>query len=424
MKNTISKIFAILLFTFPLVCNYDVFRFTPSLLYCVIGFLLLALYLLEGKKLSIDLRAMPYLVYIVISATIGIVHSKDNTVYTLFMKLALYVLTLIVFYLCYWQVMDQKFAMRLYTAITVIVTAIVIVQYVFAAMGRGFCLVVPGIPVAGVEDLMTDQIRSNQLVANRYSSFFFEPAHQAQFVLPCLTLILLGKPQASRKSLALAVFITIGLLCTTSMIGILGAAIIWLFYVYVSLKSKKARQWYFLLILLPLLAGGVLYYISRDDLMRVLNDRLGSLNLFSQDRSEGFRRMKYGWFCYGELDGVRKLLGVGYQNIGDYLSNSGIGYKLLGTNDPQYLSYTNGITKMLIGMGLVGTVMNLNLFFFDAVRSKDKCVYGLLLVWGIVMFTSNAFDDLGNINLLVLIMCKVYGEKKIKMKHTLSIAIR
>ena len=62
MKNTISKIFAILLFTFPLVCNYDVFRFNPSLLYCVIGFFLLVLYRLKGKKLTVDLRAMPYLV--------------------------------------------------------------------------------------------------------------------------------------------------------------------------------------------------------------------------------------------------------------------------------------------------------------------------------------------------------------------------
>lgn len=423
MKNLILKFNAIMLFTFPMLCNYEILPMNPSLLFCLVGFAMIIILLINRKRLTVDLRAFPYLVYILISASLAIMQSKQNSAYTLFVKLTLYTLTVIVFYVAYWQIVDWDFALRFYMSVALLATGVVIVQYLFGRMGRGFCLVVPGIRVAGIDNMMTNQIISNQMTANRYSSFFFEPAHQAQYVLPCLALMLFKGREQKWKDLAWAFFITLGLFCTTSMLGVLGGGIIWLFYVYTLLKSRKAKQWFLLLLLVPFLLLGVLYFISRDDLLTLLIKRLGALNPFSNDRTEGYRRMKYGWLCFAELNGVRKLFGVGYQNIGDYLIKSGLSFKLLGTNDPQYVSYTNGMAMMLISIGVVGTILNLRLFFFDALRSRDVCIYGLLLVWGIIMFTSNAFDDLGNINLMVLIMYNVYGVKKIRMKHTISLRI-
>lgn len=423
MNNIISKIYALLLFIFPLVCNYDVFFISPSLLFCFLGFVLALLWLLNGNQLIINLKGLIYLPYILVSALLAIMRSNENSLYTIIVKLLLYTLTFIVFYVCYWQIMDRSYAINVFTCISLIVTAIVIVQFVFSKFGKGFCLVLPGIPVAGLKNTTTDEIRANQLLWNRFSSLFFEPAHQAQFVLPCMALVLLRESSSRKKSIIISLFLTLGLFCTTSSIGIIGAIIIWAYYIFSVIKTGNLRKWYGLLPLIPVLIVGIVYFLSRDDLMSIIGQRIGAMNIFSQDNTEGFRRMKYGWFCFARLNTIQKTLGIGYHNIGYYLSKSGIGYSLMGTYEVEVLSYTNGITGMLIGIGFLGTLLNLRLFFFDAIRSKDRTINALLLVWGIVMFTSNAFDDLSNISIMILIMSFVYGEKGKKFKHSITLCI-
>lgn len=423
MNNIISKTYAILLFIFPLVCNYDMFIISPSLLFCIIGFVLALLWLLNGNHIKIDLRGMLYLPYVLISAIIAILRSNENSLYTIIIKLFLYTLTFVVFYIFYWQIMDRKYAIDLYKCISLAVTIIVIIQFVCSKAGKGFCLVLPGIPVTGLENVTTDQIRANQLQWNRYASLFFEPAHQAEFVLPCMALILFRKETKKTRSAILSIVLTIGLFCTTSSIGIIGAVIIWSYYIISTIKTGDLNKWFGLLFLIPILGMGIVYFLSNDDMMAIISQRVGAMNLFSQDNTEGFRRMKYGWLCFAKLNNIQKIIGIGYKNIGYYLSKSGIGYSLMGTDEVGVLSYTNGITGMLNGIGILGTILNLRLFFFDAIRSKNRTIYAMLLAWGIIMFTSNAFDDLGNINVMVLIMSLVYGENKIRFRHSVTICI-
>lgn len=421
INRIVSRLFAILLLLFPLISNYNVFVITPSLLYSLTCFLLAILWLLNGNRLKIDLRGFPCLIYILFSAAISIVRFGDYTLYTLGMRLLLYFCIFMVFYVFYWQIIDLEFTFKWYIRISLAATAIVIFQFLMDKMGKGFCLVIPGIPVTGLEDMTTDEIINNQMTLHRYSSLFFEPAHQAQFVLPCIALVLFGKKGGESKKILLAVFMTIGLFCTTSSIGIIGAGLIWGYYFFSTMLTGKKQKIFGLLFLIPLITGGIIFLLSKPELTAYLIERLEILKMSGDISMTGYRRMVYGWQCFDRLSTVQKILGVGYKNAGAFLAQSGIGLRLMNTNDPGTLSYMNGIAGMLVSIGAVGTILNLRLFFFEALKTRDHRVYALLLTWAAIMFTSNAFDDPGNMNVLVFLMCLVFRNGKRRIRYAVDL---
>ena len=94
---------------------------------------------------------------------------------------------------------------------------------------------------------------------------------------------------------------------------------------------------------------------------------------------------------------------------------------MMGTNDLQLISYTNGLAGMFIGLGLIGTFLNLRLFLGDCLKSKNTLVYGLLLTWGLIMATSNSFDDIVGVMPLILAMNIVFHHRKIKDRINLAV---
>lgn len=413
-KNIFSKFFSFILIIFPLVCNYDFIGISPTLIFCFIEFILAWFSVKNHKVVRIDVRIFIYIAYMLISAFIGISNSEQNSLYTLCMKCIMYILFFFVFYVFSWQVLDIEYTLDLYIRISLLVSIIVIIQFVFSISGYGFSLVLPGIHIAGDDKVLTDYIRMTQLSTHRFSSFFFEPAHQCEYVIPCLGILLFKKEKNKRlgNNLIIAILLTIGCFSTTSTIGILSSAIMWFFWVLIIIKQKKMNGLFYLFLIIPIVFCIFLVFLKFGNVRNNLLQRLAILDVRNKSVSEGFRRIRYGWLCYGDMDFFHKIFGAGYQNFGYYIARIGTGYKYYRTNDVNWISYTNGITGMLIGLGIVGAILNVRLYLWYLIKSKNVLIYSLLLSWSLVMFTANSFDDAPAIIPLVIAMSIFFQKNK------------
>lgn len=405
-KLSISRLYSLLFVLFPLICNFDIFIISPMLLLCIIEFILAFLWIIGGKKIKFNKKAMPYIVYLVFSIIISICIFEGGALYSILSRLLLNVLLFLVFYICYWQIFDYEFTIKCYMDISILLSIVIMIQFCLANVGKGICLLPAGIPLTSSPDMTitTDVARNTQIMLNRYSTIFLEPAHQAAYTLPCLVMALFKKKELKIRDISVAILLTVGLFCTTSSIGILGALFVWFFYIISLLASGKILKTHWIILMIPLMIAIIVFFLQKENVSKNLISRMAILNFRNKEQTDGFRRIRYGWLCFGQIDFIHKLFGLGYKNFGYYLSTSGIGYSLLGVNDLALVSYANGITSMLLGIGIIGGILNLRLFFFDAIKSKNWFVYALLLVWGILMFSSASFDELSSLNIMVLIM--------------------
>ena len=76
---------------------------------------------------------------------------------------------------------------------------------------------------------------------------------------------------------------------------------------------------------------------------------------------------------------------------------------------------------MLIGLGVIGTILNFRLYLWDLIKSKDLMVYGLLLSWALIMFTSDSFDDAAAMLPLVLAMSIALPQNRRKFKLSIRL---
>ena len=421
-KTSRSKPYTFLLVLFPLICNYNFIKVSPTLVLCLIESILVLVCKAKDDPILLDTRIFIYLAYMLISSIVGICNSEQNSIYTILMKCIRYVVFFFVFYVFSWQVIDLEYAKDLYIKVAAIASILVMIQFVFARLGHRFSLVLPGIPIVGEDGTTSDYIRLMQITNNRLSSVFFEPAHQCEYVIPCLALLLFGEDEKKRtKNIAMAILLTIGCFCTTSTIGILSSVIIWGFWVLTVMKQRGVNGLLYLIVIIPMVFCIVFYFLGFENVSQNVFTRLAVLNFRNTTVSEGFRRVKYGWLCYGDMDLFHKLFGAGYQNFGYYIAKIGTGYKYYRTNDISWISYTNGITGMLIGLGVIGTILNFRLYLWDLIKSKDLMVYGLLLSWALIMFTSDSFDDAAAMLPLVLAMSIALPQNRRKFKLSIRL---
>lgn len=133
----------------------------------------------------------------------------------------------------------------------VIATMMIIVQTVsYYVFGYPLDL----FPVSLVDEwrLSTDTTLHLDIVYNglmRLAAFFAEPSHFVHFVSPMMFQYMLTE-EKRRKKFKLLVFVSIGIVLTTSGMGIFTVATLWLFYVLKMLGSKKIKYLFYGLALL------------------------------------------------------------------------------------------------------------------------------------------------------------------------------
>lgn len=199
----------------------------------------------------------------------------------------------------------------------------------------------------------------------RPSAFFLEPSHFSQFCSIGLASLLIRKDNIINPK---AIFVTIGIILTTSGIGILTVIMLW-GYVLVMNDRKLSKK-----VLIRIITGAfflslmfVVFYMTssafRLAILRITTEYSGY--------SSAIEGRLWSRSLLEELSGTEKWFGTGFRNIPVY-----------GVNKIAY--YMTGIVELFYCQGIIGAsifcIMYL-MIFSKAYRSVDRIAAIMLVAY-------------------------------------------
>lgn len=195
----------------------------------------------------------------------------------------------------------------------------------------------------------------------RPQGIFPEPQVYATFILPILVLVL-------RKSeYKWALFFTVSIFASTSSLGILCAGAIWGYQVLFSNLSFHKKIGLMLLIVIGAIA------LIQTPLFEYGIEKIASTNFTNNVR------LTRGFTIYSKLPFVRKLFGIGMNNLGYYQQSGQIilnDYMSIAMRDS---SYVTTMSDLLIGFGLLATIIYL-MFLINLYKNSSCRLLVILLI--------------------------------------------
>ena len=241
----------------------------------------------------------------------------------------------------------------------------------------------------------------------RSSSFFSEPAHFAQFLLPLLPLSLYL--ENGRKRIFYFIITITALFLLKSGNGIIGLiAIMVAFFVF---NFKKMSLKYIAIISVCLLCLGVfgIKFIVNSESGQKYNERYEEMFAGSNvdEDASGFTRIYPGYYVYAEYDTFEKVFGINnFGVIQAKMKLSRYGYLLDG------VLYFNTVQHFLLKAGIIG------LFFFlfmliDIYRGNNYCGKTLVIVFLLLSLISSIYLT----PTMILYFLFGYGIKERDLNH-------
>ncbi len=403
-KLNLWHIYIFLLMLLPIINSYRLLPIAFIYFFCVMG---IVFAMISHKNISLRLKSnhFIYFIYVLVMSLVIMAGQQGITISEIAIRLTYFALIFFNFYILAYQTWDFNFAIKIYKNICLIVSVLMIIQFLLSSMGRPICLIPSGMIANTGDRLSTNTIRALQIAGNRFSTFFLEPAHQAQYVVPCIAILLFSDMLSiKKKDLIISIVLTIGVIATTSMQGILLCGFIWMIYLYELMKLRGSRKIGRLIFLIPLLITVLIYFLQQPIIQNQFLKKTMSINqgIVSKGTSM-YRRINYGWDCYREFDLVHKIIGCGYDNVSNYLYTTGIGLQYVSY---EQIGYMSGLSEMFCEIGIVGSSLNFSITIFVIINNmrKNKMVTVLLITWLGLMLSSSVFDGLASLIPLTFMM--------------------
>lgn len=189
----------------------------------------------------------------------------------------------------------------------------------------------------------------------RFSSLFSEPSHFAQYSLMLLSIELFIGNNKNKLYTRFSVMIVAMLFLMQSGAGLMGLGFIAIVkLLYVLLVTRKKKYYFFLAVLIPLFIIGIRWYLN-SQAGSYISERTEQLDYTNESStSSGFVRLYFGWYKYGELSPVQKILGTSRTAIGEMREGG----------------FFNGVTNVLCAQGLIGLFL-LIIFYAKTCKMKE-----------------------------------------------------
>lgn len=275
--------------------------------------------------------------------------------------------------------------LKWYRKIVIFATILIIVQTI---LNNYFNIVLLGVyqPWISRFDVM-DVERLMRSYSNMYrpSSIFIEPAYYARYVLPSLAFNLLSDKGLDKRKFLNSLFISLGLILSTSGQGIVIGLFLWIGSLIKQVIKVNPKNLLYAVSLIP-----VFYFLSTQRIV------ISSLNrLFGGEWGSSNTRVFKGYDIFDQLDSLSKLIGTGFGNVGRYMSNNSI--QSIYDRSNAVSEYMNSFAYILVNSGILGFLLVLLIFRYLIVNTKYEyrwCIYVLALLslsGGIIMSSSAIF---------------------------------
>ena len=220
---------------------------------------------------------------------------------------------------------------------------------------------------------------------DRSSSFFLEPSHFVQYIIPyfCIVLSNYIKEKKGLKEVLLMLFVIIWL---KAGIGFVSLLVIFCFFF---LKSGILKMYQRILVMFAtiIIVGFTTTVYKDSELISYIMDRSSefSMEVDPYGAQSGFIRIWRGYFIYGAMDIVNQILGVsgaGMEAVSKAVYIPGCRYDG---------SYMNGIQALLVSGGVVGLILFFN-YIIHIYKQKDNTGQCILIVMIAIFFMEHMLN--------------------------------
>ncbi len=412
-----NKLCTGLLICLPIINQY---RLLPiSFLQVYELFIVLLVFIRTNQKIKVNQWIVFYAVFIIVYTPYITFWLDLMKTKTLLFKIVGFGLVMISFYLVLPEIFDYDYGLKLYKKITILCSIFVIIQFVlYYISGIGISFLLPNMRYGKNVGEITNTIIQAQISTGRFSSFFLEPAHQAQFSLPCLALLLFpirSEKRVGRENYVVPLLISFGICLTTSLLGIMGVLLIWGFFYWKNFKRKLSPQK--LMILIISIIGGIMLF-SQPIIQEQFIKKINSLNHLANHDTSLFLRTMVGWFCFKDMNIFYKLFGCGYGNMKLFMKKTQIGIEYY--NNEAIIGYMSGMSELFCSFGIIGVYLYFRMYWKKIRKCNDFGLTALVLCWIFIMFTSSAFENLTALFPMIFILSRTKQDKLIAINTNLN----
>lgn len=234
----------------------------------------------------------------------------------------------------------------------------------------------------------------------RSCSFFSEPAHFAQFLLPLLAIELYNNNHKSRYLYVVIIIVTLLLLRSGN--GLLGMIVILLFALPYFLRRSNHR--FLTALFLSVIAFIGVYYVLNSELGEYFLGRQNELNADwdGQSSRSGFLRIWRGFFVFNDYSFIEKIIGCP-NDLDQIIHVNASGMAMVDNAE----LYFNAFQKVLLNTGLIG--IGLFIFILSSLwKNNSTCGKALIASMVALSLVSAIYMS----HTMVLFMIIAYFTKK------------
>lgn len=301
-------------------------------------------------------------------------------------------------YLLYYNIRDVDNFYTIYKTLAYIFIAFFFIQELsYLATGVRISGIIKSLPLAITQD---SNWLSEHDSSYRSTSFFSEPAHFAQFLLPLLVYELFGV-KSSKRNILLITAIAIVLVLLQSGNAILASIPVALAYVLKIWSSRSVLQRIKLIIVVSLFLCVSSIYVATTTGQELLS-RSETLTLeYTGYVTSAYMRIFRGWDLFSLMSIKQMIFGLGNrETLSAFIQGSEISNRFINDAD----IYLNGAQSILIYTGFIGAII-FGWFFYSTWKKTNftgKTILSVLLVF---MFMASNF--LGSSMAVCLVLANI-----------------
>lgn len=335
-----SKSLTLLVILYPLLSVYGINQVTLG---TVCMFLLLLIIILAKFKIGMKWPKYFWLFFTYMFFS-RFFYAPDFNLNSLF-SLSLITFAILLGLSC--KYFDLQYGIKVYEIVLLICICFFFMQEImYFSIGTRVVGLLPWLP------LNTGMSSSDYISMLRYkprsASFFLEPGHFAEYIIPLLALELFYNQRKKRNNFY-ALLISLVLLLLRSGTGVLVMALIWIIWIFYQLRnSSLLNKLLLLFIVVPGIALTV-YYYSNSELGKKLSERKSEFNEVSSTTS-AYVRIIRGFDLFADFPVMNKFFGLNSPTKINSFISQGRMYLVFGEDD---LSFSC-IQSILIYGGILG----------------------------------------------------------------------
>ena len=370
----------------------------------IIGLIATMFAVINGYRLHLEKSYLLFFIYmLIIPPIVGMLCGILSNNVQAFVPMGLILYSIFLGYLL--PDVDKKYILKCYKFLVYLAIGFFLVQeFSYFAYGYRFTFYLDFFEMY-YEETDIDSFAASRAEMNRSSSFFLEPSHFVQYIMPYFC-IALSKYINEKKGLKEVLFMTLVLVWSKAGVGYVSLFSIAVFFFFKN-GSLKMYQRIIFSILAIICFWFITTFYANNEFIASIIERTSELSMEvdASGAQSGFIRIWRGYFIYGAMDIVNQIFGVSLSGIEAICNAVYIpGSRYDGT-------YMNGIQSLLISGGLIGLGLFFN-YIFNLFRKMEVTGQCILVAMITIFFMEHMLNTPKMFLYILLSSCFIISENK------------